>query len=161
MSSLTITFKTITSDADIIIELDDERNNGKTEFMFGEKAYFKVFADPSVNVSIRATDGTITNEGTGQDVVEENLQFIDSNEATTSKPILSISSYEWLGNSLGTITKKDVKTLQAEKTPDPLGDNGIGLLNVKYLSSFRRYAISVPQISGKNEYSVLVVAVRE
>ena len=157
MASLTITFKSFISEEDILIELDEEKNNGKTEFLYGEKAYFKVYA-PDINYQIVSSDGTITSEGIGQETVEETLEFVEGREQTTSKPIVAINSYSWLGNSLGNISKKDIKTIQAEKEPDAIGPNGIGLLRLQYSTQFIRYSITVPQ-KQEAEYEVLVVVV--
>jgi len=64
-------------------------------------------------------------------------------------------SYKWLGNNLGRIQKTGLFTLKVEKTPDPAGDNGIGLARVCYNTQFYRYAISVSQKSY-DEYPVIV-----
>lgn len=160
MSSVTISFTTALPTGggkDVVIELDDEKNNGKTTFRYGEKAYFKIFYDPALNVVVDKTDGILTDEGQGQETVEEFVSFIDSKEATLNKPCLNILSVEWLGNSLGSITQQGLYSIITEKTPELGGSNGIGLAKIEYTTQFKRYAISIPE-KNVDEYQVIVAA---
>ncbi len=153
MASLSITFTASSETGDIVIELDDDRNNGKSEFLYGEKAYFKVFYDPSLVLYVTSSDGTITSEGNGQEIVEDDYEFISDSEQTVSKPIMSIVDYTWLGNSLGTISKTGLYTFECSDTPDP--SNNIGVARVRYASQFARYAVTV----GSKPYDTYNVVV--
>lgn len=156
MSSLTITFsKTGAGIENIVIEPDEEKNDGKSSFLYGEKAYFKVFADPDLELILKSTDGTLTDEGQGQEQVEEEITFLERAEQNTRKPCLSLTSYDWLGNSLASITKTGLFLIKCELTPEPAGDNGIGLARLKYNTQFKRYGIKVLE-KPYDEYSVIV-----
>ena len=159
MASLTITFKSITDSksGNVSIELDDEKNNGKTEFMYGEKAYFRVFADPGMSVSVLSTDGAISNEGAGVSTETELKEFVEKDTAETSKAIEGIVSHRWLGQDLGNITKSGIKEIKSSQKPD-IANGKIGMAEIKYTAHYKRYALSVGQ-KNEAEYSVLVVVV--
>ena len=157
-SSLTITFKSVTTGkGDITIELDDEKNNGKTEFSYTDTAYFRVYADPGMNISVYATDGSISNEGGGVSTEKEFKEFIDSRTATTNKPISAIVSNRWYGNNLGSITKTGIREVSCTEEPDAASGR-IGICEVEYTSHFSRYGLTIGQRDDK-EYKVLVIVV--
>lgn len=156
MASLTITFTASADTGDIVIELDDDMNNGRSEFLYGEKAYFKVFYDPSLVLYVTSSDGVITAEGMGQDSVEDDYEFTDGTEQSVSKPIMSIIDYTWFGNNLGTIRKTGLYTFECADTPDPA--TKVGIARVQYASQFARYAITVGT-KPYDTYSVMVSCV--
>jgi hypothetical protein len=155
-ASLTVSFVNATSNADVVVELDAERNAGKTQFAFGTKAYFKVFADPSLNLNIDNSDGTVTPEGLGTDLITEELTAVDAQTQNTAKVMVSVADSEWYGNSMGAVTKTAAKTVVFEKLPAPGSANGVAIGQVKYYATFRRYAVQVPD-KGVPTYNVLVV----
>lgn len=135
----------------LVIDLDDEMNEEKTQFLYGEKAYFRIFKYPSsLSITITQSDGDITSEGSGSSEEEETIIFVSTDEASSSKPIKSITSYEWFGNSLGSVSAigTNVKTSQS----------GVGVLKLNYTADFERRAISV---STKDEeiYPVVVFVI--
>jgi len=46
-SSITINFSTISADKYLSVELDSDLNNGKSTFVFGSSAYFKIYTNAS------------------------------------------------------------------------------------------------------------------
>ncbi len=156
MATITITFTATAETGDVVIELDNEMNKGKTQFLYGEKAYFKVFYDPSLVLSVTASDGTITEEGYGQEQIEETFNFVDTNEVKVRKPILSLVETTWFGQSLGSLQKDGLFKLVASEQPNP--ENKVAIAKVKYVTQFKRYAI---RVSNKpyDEYPVLVSVV--
>jgi hypothetical protein len=134
----------------IQIELDSEKNNGKNQFLFGEKAYFKIYKYPStLNIVLDSTDGTIFDEGSGTSDEEELITFANSNEGSSDKPIQSVFSSTWIGRSLGAISASG-RTVTASQL-------GIGVLDFKYKSDFIRKSITVPVKTGYDEYPVVVL----
>lgn len=155
--SITIQFGVIGDAGKVAIELDEDMNQGKTQFAYGSKAYFQVYADPGLTVDIIKTDGTLTSEGVGTRLFDEQVQFIDAQTAELGKPIRSIESYQWYGQNLGTITKTGIYQIKCAQAPN-ISLGKIGIANVSYKADFTRYAISVPN-KGVPEYPVLIVAV--
>lgn len=66
-SALTISFSTSLSDAAgdkfIDIDLDDELNNDRTSFLFGETVYFRIFTN-CTHVEEYPSEGTVMDHGT-------------------------------------------------------------------------------------------------
>ena len=141
----------------IVIELDNEMNDGRTEFLFGSRAYFKIFSPPGVNYQLRSSDGTILGEGNGLDTIKEYISFIEEKTATVSKPVVGPFTFTWLGVSLGNIIKKNFFEVECEKQPGV--ENGCGIAYVEYQTQFNRYSITVQSPANDiKEYEVLVVA---
>lgn len=153
--SITITFCSEVTEEDqaLVVELDDEMNNDKTQFLYGEKAYFKIYKYPSsLSLTITPSDGTIASEGSGTDDEEENITFVNTDTASSSKPVKSISSYSWLGNSLGAVSGLGT-TVNAS-------NEGVGVLKLDYKSDFVRYSITIGTQS-EEEYPIVVFILGE
>lgn len=155
-TSLTVTFLTevITDDsgepieASIQVALDSARNNDRTSFLYGSKAYYQVFTAPStLTLTNTPSDGTITSEGAGLETIETIITFPNTNQSSVTYPVYSIESTEWLGNDLGAVHSEGDKIVSAQA--------GVGVLKITYKAYFRRYAISVPQ-RDEDEYRVIV-----
>lgn len=141
----------------VSIELDEEMNQGKTQFAYGSKAYFQVYSDPGMSVQVVKSDGTLTTEGSGQREFVDQVVFVEEQTADLAKPISSVTGYTWFGQSLGVITKTGVYQITTAQAPD-VASGKIGVADVKYKANFARYSISVPN-KGVPEYPVLIVAV--
>ena len=155
--SIVVTFYTETAEGEeyqaLAVELDDEMNDNKTQFRYGEKAYFRIFKYPSsLSITISKSDGTITSEGSGDSEEEATITFVNTDEGSVSKPVKSITSYEWLGNSLGSVSAVGTK-IKASKS-------GIGVLKLTYRSDFIRHAISV-STKVEDTYPVVVFILGE
>ena len=135
------------TDAALVVELDAEKNEDKSQFLYGEKAYFRIYTYPgNMGITITESDGNVTSEGSGKSEEEEDIVFTDANEGSCSKPVSSIISSKWLGNSLGSVS--------AEGTKITVSSKGVAVLKLKYKASFRRYALS---LSAKSEDSYTVI----
>jgi len=150
-TSIVLTFAASCAAEDhyITAEMDDEKNQGKTCFLYGEKIYFRVITIPKdMNIRLEPSDGSVSNEGTGYFEYEEDVQFANTNEANTQYPIDSIVSSEWLGNSLGSISVVGDNIIRAT-------ESGVAILRLKYGVTYRSYAATVGP-RDYPEYSVLV-----
>ena len=147
--SISINFVTaeVAAGEALVVELDEEKNEDKTQFLYGEKAYFKVYKHPSaMQIEIVVSDGTVASEGSGTSDEEENIAFVNSTEGSASKPIKSITSSKWLGNSLGSVS--------AEGTKVTASSEGVAVLKLNYKADYTSHALS---LSSKDEDSYTVV----
>lgn len=152
--TITITFIVAPPIEDAIyVELDAEMNFDKTQFVYGEKAYFKVYTIPSdLAIILIPTDGSISAEGSGTETIEDELLTFteteegENNQTSVSKPVVSIISSSWLGNSLGALSAAGFEITATQL--------GVGVCKITYSTSFRRYALS---LSAKDEDSYIVV----
>lgn len=174
-SSITINFQTSCQGEGslLIIEADDEMNQGRSCFLYGEKYYFKVYMFPvNMVLDLIASDGTITPEGQGTDTIPitgisgvtdqspEYVSFTNEREGSTSKPITDASGQAdlfrsncyWLSQS-GLVSAIVNGVSTQIPAPDPtvsagnmlaIPDPVIGVYRVQYPSFFKRYAISLP-----------------
>lgn len=154
-ASITVTFVTDTgnleANASIQVALDSARNEGKTRFLFGSKAYYQVYFSPStMTISQIASDGAVTEEGSGTEQQTEYVNFSNSNEGTVTYPISSIVSSEWFGTNLGALSYIG-KTVQASQS-------GVGVLKLVYNTAFNRYAISVSDTGDDTYYIIVYIA---
>lgn len=150
--SLTVSFVTsseqASQDATIDVSLDSSRNDGKTQFLYGEKAYYKVYTYPiSASITQVQSDGLITIEGSEYETINDIINFANTNESSVSYPVNNIVSTDWFGTSLGAVSSTG-KTITSSQS-------GVGVLKISYRTYFRRYAISVPTKS-ETTYNVLV-----
>lgn len=151
-TSLTITFVTSAEQAaqggSVSVELDSVYNNSKTQFLYGEKCYYKIFTYPILaTLSQISSAGVITNENSGYTTVTEQIVFSNSNTSSVSYPVNNIVSSNWLGRNLGSVS--------ASGTVITSSQSGVGVLEITYRTYYRRYAISVPTKSNAS-YKVLV-----
>lgn len=160
-SSITVTFATaadIEAGHMLYVELDGDKNaeeygSEKSQFLYGEVAYFRVFKSPSdLKYDIVISDGSLTDHGKGTYVTKEDspemATFINTNTARSRLPVKTLTSQEWLGNSLGNVNVSDDVNLIA-------GKSGVGVLSYSITADFDRKGISVP---NKNvpEYPVII-----
>ena len=132
----------------LVVELDAEMNEDKFEFLYGEKAYFRVYTFPEdMELTITPSDGTITEEGSGESEEEEDIAFINVSEASCPKPVSAITASKWLGTSLGAVS--------AAGTVINASSEGVAVLKLNYTAQFRRYALSLSE-KTEDEYTVVV-----
>lgn len=130
------------------VELDSDRNEGETRFLFGSKAYYKIFKSPTDLVIVQVqSDGVITDEGVGTEEVTEYITFANTNKATINYPLDSVVSAEWAGNDLGALSYTGNVITSSQV--------GVGVLKVVYNVIFTRHAISV-NVEGVETYAVLI-----
>jgi hypothetical protein len=137
-------------------EIDDRAdglNAGDTSFSPGDTAYFLVFKSSNVIYDAPVTSaGSIVAASVSGGYVEktEDLSFADDNQASLSVPASQITSFEWLGRSLGGLTLIDPMTVQA-------GASGVGVCRVTYRAPCTAHGLVSPaSINGSTDYSILV-----
>lgn len=151
-SSITVEFKTQCDAAGepLSVELDAELNMDRTCFLYGEKVYFRVYHSPALTITIISSDGSVFLESLGSSSSEEeNISFADTNEASVSKAINVLSSYSWIGRSLGTIVKTGWTSIRSALS-------GVAIAAVAYTTSYDVYSIILAD-KGVESYPVLVL----
>lgn len=149
--SITISFYSeVAADGSLNLDLDSEMNDDKTQFLYGVKAYFRVFKYPiDMVVELIKSDGTLAEEGSGVSEEEEMVMFVNTDTSSINKPLKSIVSYEWFGTSLGAIS--------AEGNVIKSSISGVGVLKLTYESDFNRHSITIGE-KESDEYPVIVFA---
>ncbi len=153
--SLTFAASCSSSGESIKAEADTDKNvddsgNSKSCFKYGEKYYFRVFKTSGVKAYMfTLSDGTVVREGSGKSIdKEDDLEFKKENTASTSYPITSITSMNWMGTSLGTVKKSGDMEIQTE-------ESGVAVGTLKYTSTYDLWSLSVAT-KDEDEYKVVV-----
>lgn len=151
--AVTIQFVAVSLNEELLVELDSVRNDEETQFKYGDKAYFRVYSYPiALSLTLTPTDGSISEEGNGDSDEEELISFIATNQGSTSKPVRSITSRSWLGNSLGSVSAVGSALTTSQE--------GTGVLKITYKSNFRRFALTLGT-RDEDTYTVIVVVTGE
>ena len=151
-SSITVEFKTQceVEGESLAVALDDDLNEGRSCFLYGEKVYFRVYHSPALVITVESSDGSIFLESLGSsDKESENISFADTNEASVSKLIKAVTSYSWFGRSLGSILKTGITSIRASNT-------GVAIAAVEYTTQYDVYSITLSD-KGIETYPVLVL----
>lgn len=162
MTEATISFISAKTGAKLLVKQDAERNTDaygktKTSFAYGETAYFRVYAEHPDRISVFTSDGTLTPIGIfTEDVTDETCVFLDSLFCDTQKPVTSVSGYEWMGSSLGAVTRKSAFSVQCETEPKP-SQGVFGAALVSYRSAYALFGIALSH-KDKDTYPVVVYA---
>lgn len=130
----------------------DGLNGGKTSFAPGDTAHFLVYKSANVRHDAPvASAGTINRGGSGISVTkEDDIQFADTDTASLSIPVDSISSVTWLGRSLGSLTLTDPTTVKASA-------KGVAVARVRYVAKADAWSLSSPStLAGLTDFSILV-----
>ena len=151
-SSIKIEFKISCEDVDsfLSVELDAVLNEGRTCFLYGEKVFFRVYHSPRLTITTDSSAGIIffesaDNEGS----LEEDISFVSTDEASTSKFILSLDSYTWYGRSLGLL-------LQIGETSIRASNSGLAIADVHYTTQYDVYSILLSD-QGLESFPVLIL----
>lgn len=98
--SLTLTIQQLCTAAEtqcaITVELDSEYNAGRSCFGLGDYAYFRVYTN--ISVYVRSTNGNPVKDASGLPATNVEYVTFSNFSGSTSKPIHSITSMEWIGN---------------------------------------------------------------
>jgi len=160
VAKVTVSFVTEDSNSSIIIESDPERNKdytGKTKskFRYGDTAYFRVYSHELENVSVVATDGVIVDLGIfNSDVTNEIVSFIGDQFVNTEKNIRSLTTFSWLGKTLGTVSIADPYSVKSSIVPSP-ADGLIAAASISYKTDFRLFGLTLAK-RDLEEYPVIV-----
>lgn len=156
-ASTTITFAIVQPDnadgssSSIAVELDDAANNNKSTFQPGDTAHFLVHTSPqALAITVDATMGTISANGTKSVPVAEQLEFVQSAEETLDRIPNGSVTTSWIGRAGGTPTVSgNTVTLAA-----PVN----GVLACSYETTAKAYRLSGVTIpTGLDEIQVLIV----
>lgn len=162
MTKTTISFVTGGGADDIRIIPDEDRNtdslgNKKSSFLYGDTAYFRIYSQNPEAVTVASTDGTLTPHGTfSEDIEDETVSFITEKTAETEKPVISLTSYTWLGKSLGSVEREGLFSVCCTETPAP--DSGkLASASVSYRSVYSLWGLTLAKKS-RDSYPVTVYA---
>lgn len=159
-TSTTITFVVKGLDSSgggISVELDEAKNNGKSQFESGDTVYFKVFCSPSsMSVTPYSSDGSVTLEADSTCEVKDQLVFALEKEASLSKPATgALTSYKWLGKNNG-----GSLSLNSSGTSAVVSTEVVAVCDVAYNATYKPGSLSGVVIpSDIMEYPVVVVLV--
>lgn len=151
-SSVNVEFKTKceVTGALLSVELDADLNDDKTCFLYGEKVYFRVYHDATLVITVEASDGAVFLHSVGAiDSEEENVSFVNTNEASTAKMVMTLNSYSWFGKSLGTLLHTGGASVRA-------GSSGVAIAAVTYTTQYDVYSVTLSD-KGVESYPVLVL----
>jgi hypothetical protein len=143
-----VTVKGKSSAADepaIQVELDEDRNVGRSAFAPGEEAYVRVYRTPfdldythQVTLGGAAFLGTFVREISGEDA--EEIQ-VSNGRAQTRYPVLSIVSMSWDGRELSSpqwdVGGREIRFTVAE------GCAGAALLRLEYVTQYDLWRVAV------------------
>lgn len=135
----------------IAIELDEVKNNKKSQFSSGDTVFFKAFTSPlTMQLDSDSSAGTVTIGQSASGDITEILTFANAKEATVRFIGNSIKSFRWFGNNLGQPTLNGNQVTIAAA--------GIGALEIVYAATYREGNLSGVTIpAGVKEFPVVVV----
>jgi hypothetical protein len=136
------------------IELDEERNEGKSQFKPGDTAWLRIFTVPLTAewADLQSTAGAVsgpTKAFSTMAVEEEEVTFANTDTGQTSKPILAVASVAWMGTPIPaaiTVTRQGGLKLSKK---------GTGICLVSYTTEYRTGSIRVSTIT-KDPFKALV-----
>lgn len=156
-TTLVVSFQSPGADGILKAEVDsreDGFNNGRTAFVAGDNPAYLVYTSDNVSIiSQEPSTGIIQNIGPGTREITELVQFIKP-ERTSSPgyPVKSLTSFKWLGNNLGNITRLNDGSIICANT-------GVGVAKITYQTEFRAFRISnIPNpLNGETTYNIVVL----
>jgi len=169
-ASLSISFQTEVvggdgSSSHLSVEVNSEDNNGKTQFLFGDTAKYRIYKSPDIrSLIIIISDGSEGPDSSGLTAeMVETLAWTGSPTANTSKLIQSLISAERMGGlNLGSISKVGPTTLQCSKQSTGPLDPLVGVYKVKYRTQYdlrKLWNVAEPAgfgLNGFDSYPVVV-----
>ena len=171
-ASLSITFSTEILDEDgnttegyLSAELNSEDNNGKSSFLFGDTANYRVYKASNVTLQTPiVSDGSEgpVSSGLTEEIVEV-VTFSGSETASTSKYIQSLTSAVRLGGrDLGSISKVGPTSVRCSRVSTGPLDPLVGVYKLTYQTSYslrRLFSVSQPAgfgVDGFDSYPVVI-----
>lgn len=162
VGSLTVTVAetciTLADDKQIKIELDDILNGGLTCFEPNSDIYLRFYLTPqSLSITTETTNGTLYATGGGGYTDHTEEVVISDGEGSTSYPIDSISSKEWLGDApcaIGAIewavgrSYLNCPTCSGSPEGGDVCETTYGVIRITYRAKYVGYVLNVPE-AGK------------
>lgn len=154
-ASLVINFgdKDQNGDANIVLdaEVNEDDNGGKTSFIAGDIVYFRIYHSTNYTVTQTAGSTSVVTNNVTTTITDEEVQFTFSATSSTDKLITTLSSYVWMGNNLGTITKSNYNEVTCGAS------DSIGVAKITYNTMYDLWQFnSPPSINGSDNYSVII-----
>ena len=152
-ASIVINFETNEQTSYLVVELDSEKNLGKTTFRSGDEIYFRVFSDISYLVDV--TDGSAIKEESSVELadIKETLSFVKTKKATVQKKIKGSSiSQTWYGTNLGNLIKTGTVNVEI----DTAEDEPLGVCEITYKSEYDLWKL-VPPAGMPDEYAIIIL----
>jgi len=108
----------------------------------------KVYASPlTLEYTFDTTRGTFSYRGTYTETLTEEVVFTNG-KASVSRPIYSVVSKSWLGDSLGSVTHQQGYTGLLSTNP------GFGVLSITYVARYDKYEVVISDIGTSLLYAV-------
>lgn len=156
-ASLVVQFGAGSSDRDghLSAEIDDRPtglNGGDTSFSPGDTAWFLVFKSSGVTLGqLKSSAGTVSYSGSSINVTrEEDVSFLDSNDANLQVPALSISSVTWMGTDLGAVSVNGTALKSTSK--------GVAVARVQYVAqAWPGKLVSPTELDGLDDFPIAVL----
>lgn len=131
-------------------ELDEIKNEDKTSFIGGDAVFYGVYKENVLGFTQKNSAGQISFVSNVERTKVDTITFADTNTASLSFPVKSISSVEWLGTSLGSLTY--IGNSQVKAT-----NPGCAIAKVTYKSSATIYKLQAPgTINGNSDFSIII-----
>ena len=154
-TSLTISFtiEGMEQQYQLSAEVNADDNNGKTSFLFGDTAYYRVYKSSNIaSMIVITSDGSeaLANSNITATLSDEIVTFSGSSESSTSKPMITLISATALGSSaLGTISANGEAGVKCSKVSSGPLDPIVGVYRVTYRTQYALRRLSgVAQPSG-------------
>ena len=128
-------------------------NSGETSFAPGETVGFLVYStsNVSVNTPIPSLGSVQQITGAQTESQDEFITFENTNKSSSSLPIRSGFTYEWIGTNLGAVTVSDQQTVIA-------ANKGVAVLHITYNTQFVPWRLTnIPTtVAGESSFPVLI-----
>ena len=152
-ASIVVNFEKSDASSYLVVELDSDKNLGKTTFRQGDEIYFRVFSDISYSVDV--TDGSAIKEESSVELadIKETLSFVKTKKATVQKKIKGSSiSQTWYGTNLGNLVKTGTVNVEI----DTAEDEPLGVCEITYKSEYDLWKL-VPPAGMPDEYAIIIL----
>ena len=142
-----------TEQGSIAAALDSENNGGRATFGPGDIIYFRVWAASAY--TIKASSGvlpSVPNKVKSTDTIEgEIITFTGSSMTNAQFFVKTITSQEWFGTSLGTLTAGKYNNINVGTTEK----NPIGAAQIDYITEFDEWQITAPAYTT-DSYAIVI-----
>lgn len=142
-----------TEQGSIAAALDSEKNGGNATFGPGDVIHFRVWA--ASDYAVKATSGVLVKNTTSTkatDTIEDEIiTFTGSNMTNAQFFVKSITSQEWFGTSLGTLTAGKYNNINVATTEK----NPIGAAQIDYITEFDEWQITAPAYTS-DSYAIVI-----
>jgi hypothetical protein len=165
VSTVVITPNGAQDQQQLTAQIDDRPtgyNGGKTQFSWGEDVYIALYHDGrEQTITFGVTGGTMTKVAENQTInASDVLQFVESAEANTSKPVVTLSSMTWFGGSPSQRTARAsggniVLSYTGTGTPPALGVY-IGKASYQTKANFYKLTLPAKPSNADADYQVMI-----